>query len=422
MDFLPASALWKRIPWIPSLIHLENRCEQMPVDVYVGGVEHADVHLFFARFISYFLYDLGILKSPEPVKKLISQGYVLGKTFSLESTGAFLENKDVEETKDLATNICTYVQKSTGSPVAMSYAKMSKSKRNGVDPLEVIERDGVDLARLQLLDSAAPQQPLQWGFTQESDMRGIKRFLFRLARLVGIYVEERTKLGNTFDPLPAEEEEIYKDHFNNYVKALSMNLEILCVHNAAFEQLQGLIKYLQKAEPNTVGRSSEIERCIHAMVIMLQVFAPHAAAELWAALSNAPKIQNHLWNSSAHVSFQDWPKTDKDCIIDVLLHINGELMASRARRNVIEPLSAEETIAFAKQSAHATFFDLLCEAGLQVKEIEVVKNYGLDVHLHLTMEDDVSKESVLNVLKQIWKAKILSRKESKKVKKLKSVV
>uniref|UniRef100_A0A914S7F4 leucine--tRNA ligase n=1 Tax=Parascaris equorum TaxID=6256 RepID=A0A914S7F4_PAREQ len=95
-----------------------DKVAQMPVDVYIGGIEHAAVHLFFARFISYFLNDIGVTRSVEPFDQLLPQGV---------------------------------------------YEKMSKSKHNGVEPLLVLDRDGIDLTRLQLLSSAAPRAPVNWG-------------------------------------------------------------------------------------------------------------------------------------------------------------------------------------------------------------------------------------------------------------------
>lgn len=141
----------------------------MPIDVYVGGIEHADVHLFYARFISHFLYKIGATTVLEPFKSILPQGFVKGQTFIELGTGRYVSEEDVEQIKgyyifykNIAILENEWKSKSTGKSVELVYEKMSKSKLNGVDPLDVIKDIGVDLTRLQLLSVAAPRSSLNW--------------------------------------------------------------------------------------------------------------------------------------------------------------------------------------------------------------------------------------------------------------------
>ncbi|KAF2262911.1 leucyl-tRNA synthetase [Lojkania enalia] len=156
-----------------------NSC-RMPVDVYVGGVEHAILHLLYARFISKFLAMTGLWPSGsgvngEPFKKLITQGMVHGKTYSDPATGRFLRPEEVDLTEPSKPVI-----KSTGVTPNISFEKMSKSKYNGVDPGATISKYGADVTRAHMLFQAPISDVLEW---DESSITGIQRWLGRVLRL-----------------------------------------------------------------------------------------------------------------------------------------------------------------------------------------------------------------------------------------------
>ncbi|VDK52353.1 unnamed protein product, partial [Cylicostephanus goldi] len=282
---------------------------RMPVDIYVGGIEHAAVHMFFARFISYFLTDIGLTLEPEPFRNLIPQGIVRGRTFTT-SDGKYVPKTEVmlKDKKYFAKD---------GTELTMVYEKMSKSKGNGVDLLDVLKTNGVDMTRLQLLDSAAPRQPINWG---ESDLKGLKKWLDRVAWIVSAYVEQRRKVVEASDSAEIDPkiEENLRESYNFFVRNASMCLEVLNLHNTGLARLQGFTNALRKMDSSVFGNSPEAERCIYALITMMQVYTPNCAAELWAALRSVPPIKVHVPTIN-RVDEMLWPQVDSDCDIDFIL-------------------------------------------------------------------------------------------------------
>lgn len=146
----------------------------MPVDVYIGGKEHAVLHLYYARFMNHFLHQQGYVSHPEPFKRLLVQGMVKGKTFRVKETGQYIKQDEVEiinEKKQKAK------EKSTNKAVEIIWEKMSKSKFNGVDPVDVIKNHGCDTMRLIMLGDVAPTSHRNWS---EATFPGIINWQKRL--------------------------------------------------------------------------------------------------------------------------------------------------------------------------------------------------------------------------------------------------
>ncbi|KAM3180941.1 hypothetical protein ACTXT7_015322 [Hymenolepis weldensis] len=147
-----------------EICSVENAQKHMPVDIYVGGIEHAIRHLFYARFIAHFLHkELGLLPFREPFKKFLPVGLVLGITYKNPTTGQFFSADKVE--KDGSG---LFRSKETGEILVESWEKMSKSKLNGVEPSEVIARHGLELTRLTMLASVGPHAARQWNEGERS--------------------------------------------------------------------------------------------------------------------------------------------------------------------------------------------------------------------------------------------------------------
>ncbi|VDL63886.1 unnamed protein product [Nippostrongylus brasiliensis] len=270
----------------------QEAAKRMPVDIYVGGIEHAAVHMFFARFISYFLTDIGI-QEHEPFQNLIPQGIVRGKTF-LDGEGRYVPRSEV-----VTIGWCFL----SGSRLVSVYKPLSP----GVDPLDVLNKVGVDMTRLQLLDAAAPRQPINW---EESDIKGLKKWIDRVAWIVAAYVDQRKRFTDQSAKVPvdANSENNLREVYNFFVRNTSMCLEVLNLHNTALMRLQGFTNALRKMDPQELGTSPEAERCIYALVTMMQVFTPYLAAEFWAALQSVPAMP--------------WPQVDADCDIDFTLVVS----------------------------------------------------------------------------------------------------
>ncbi|EPB66874.1 hypothetical protein ANCCEY_14037 [Ancylostoma ceylanicum] len=379
---------------------------RMPVDIYVGGIEHAAVHMFFARFISYFLTDIGLTQEAEPFRNLIPQGIVRGKTY-VDSSGKYVPKEEVavKENKYFAKD---------GGELNVVFEKMSKSKRNGVDPLDVLERNGVDMTRLQLLDSAAPRQAINW---EELDQKGLRKWLDRVAWIISAYVDERKKAIETQKetPINSKLEENLRENYNFFVRNTSMCLEVLNLHNTALARLQGFTNALRKIDPSVFGSSPEAERCIYALITMMQVYTPYCAAEMWAALLSVPPIRASV-SSSCLLDEVPWPQVDPDCDIDFILTVN-EIGCGRVAvpRQELEHLSLEKLTQRARSQEHRDVLERLSEKNFTVKSIMSSSREGFHVTLNVTLEGEVDPRDIsqiLNDLSSKWKAMSKKRKRA----------
>ncbi|CAI4225836.1 unnamed protein product [Auanema sp. JU1783] len=378
----------------------------MPVDVYVGGVEHAAVHMFFARFISYFLTDIGVTNFHEPFKHLIPQGIVRGKTFVVPETGLYVKPEEViwTDSKPKTKN---------GEILSIEYEKMSKSKHNGVDPLSVLNRDGIDMIRLQLLEAAAPRQAINWG---ESDTKGLKKWLDRVAWVVSTYIEQRSPSNTTATTRNVEA--TLKETYNYFVRNISMCLEVLHLHNTALARLQGMTNALRKTDPHVLGSSEQAERLVHALVTMLQIYAPHTATELWKALISVETISKFKRNES--IALQPWPEVDDDCDIDFTLMING-ISAGRVStpRKEVENLSFPEAVERSRNVEHKDFLQRIATKGVEVTYDSVSKREGFHLTINATVRSEEDVRKIQKTLDEIQFEKRKSVSKTKKEKKSK---
>ncbi|VDK45121.1 unnamed protein product [Anisakis simplex] len=391
-----------------------EKLKQMPVDVYVGGIEHAAVHMFFARFMSYFLSDIGVVNINEPFDRLLPQGVVRGKTFVRVDNGKYVPEKDVIQKGT------DFVEKRDAGEVIVQYEKMSKSKHNGVDPLQVLNRDGIDLTRLQLLDSAAPRAPINWG---DADVRGLRKWLDRVSWIVNQYVKERSiHSSDVIQQVDHVTEERYREIYNYAVRNVTMLLEVLHLHNTAIARLIGLTNSLRKAKPFLFGSCVEVERCVHALIVMMQVFTPHTASELWSAVCSVPAIDENRRRKSVSVAEQDWPLVDGDADIDFILQV---LHMSCGRvacpRQSIEHLNAEQVLRMAENESHKWFLSKLADAGYRPLKYELQRRDGLHVTLVLHFDESLKEDDIRKLLNEMSAHRIKSKKSSKKSYKTKSV-
>ncbi|KAK6052707.1 putative leucine--tRNA ligase, partial [Cooperia oncophora] len=375
----------------------QEAAARMPVDIYVGGIEHAAVHMFFARFISYFLTDIGVTKLHEPFRDLIPQGIVRGKTF-VDSEGRYVPRKET-------INAC---RRMDGCLTMSAFEKMSKSKGNGVDPLAVLEKVGVDMARLQLLDTAAPRQPINW---EESDLKGLKKWIDRIAWIVSAYVRERKRLEGQSVAVPtcSKTEEQLRESYNFFVRHTSMCLEEQNLHNTALMRLQGFTNVLRCLEA-----VQEAERCVYALVGMMQVFTPYLAAEFWAALQSVTPIRSPIATSTP-LEGVPWPQVDPDCVIDFNVVVN-ETSCGRVAvpRQEIEHLPLQELIDRAKSLEHRDIFEKLEEKGFVCKTITSTVREGFHATINVTLEGEVDPKEIyqiINELQQKWRKEKVKQKK-----------
>ncbi|WP_224087641.1 leucine--tRNA ligase [Nostoc sp. MS1] len=280
----------------------------MPVDQYVGGIEHAILHLLYSRFFTKVLRDRGLLNFDEPFERLLTQGMVQGLTYLNPNKGG----KDKWIPSHLV-NPNDPRDPQTGEPLQRLYATMSKSKGNGVAPEEVIGKYGIDTARMFILFKAPPEKDLEW---DEADVEGQFRFLNRVWRLVTDYVASGVNPQTKSGELSKSQKDLRRA-IHTAIKSVTEDVQDEYQFNTAVSELMKLSNALTDAS----GKDSAVyAEGIHTLVLLLAPFAPHIADELW-----------HLLGNSDSVHTQTWPAFDTAALvadeITLVIQVNGKKRA-----------------------------------------------------------------------------------------------
>jgi leucyl-tRNA synthetase len=309
---------------------LEKVNDWMPVDQYVGGIEHAILHLLYSRFFTKVLRDRGLVNVDEPFSRLLTQGMVQGLTYKNPQTGKYVPAENVVYKED------NYQDRDTGEILSFFFEKMSKSKYNGVDPLKVLEKYGADTARMFILFTAPPEKDLQW---DDAGVEGQFRFLNRVWRLVTEYVENQPKQVKKSATLSKVEKDLRRA-IHTAIKEISEDLEGDYQFNTAISELMKLSNALGD---NKCWESPIYREGIETLLILLSLFAPHITEELWQSLGHSQSI--HL---------QPWPKVDPTALvvdeITLVIQILGKTrgtiqVPASADKITLETLAQESEIA-----------------------------------------------------------------------------
>ena len=276
---------------------LEYEQYWMPVDLYIGGVEHAVLHLLYSRFWHKVLYDCGLVHTKEPFQKLFNQGMILAQSYQ-DDAGKYYYPNEVHE-KDQA-----YFSKESNKPLKTQIEKMSKSRYNVVNPDDVIDHYGADAMRLYELFMGPLEQVKPW---QMSGVEGVYRFLHRLWRLV--IDEESDDFAAKLDRSSAPESIKLEKELHKTIKKVSEDIENLRF-NTAIAQMMTLVNEATVAERVSVST-------INTLLRLLSPFAPHICDELNERLGN-----------SGYLLTSDWPLFDpklvEDSTIDLVAQVNGK--------------------------------------------------------------------------------------------------
>lgn len=267
----------------------------MPVDLYIGGAEHATLHLLYARFWHMVLFDLGIVSTPEPFQKLYNQGLIVSFAYK-DPRGAMVPNDEAVEREG------KYFRRSDDAPLEQVIAKMSKSLKNVVNPDEVINEYGADSMRLYEMFMGPLDRVKPW---QVQGIEGVYRFLHRIWR---VFLDDEDKLhpGVTDNEPPAELERLY----HKTLLKVTDDVENLRF-NTAISQMMIYINEATKLEFRS-------RRHLEGIARILSPFCPHIAEELWEKLGHSETI-----------SYEPWPDGDpnvaKDDTIEVPVQVNGKV-------------------------------------------------------------------------------------------------
>ena len=326
---------------IPFDKHKVN--DWMPVDQYVGGIEHAILHLLYSRFFTKVLRDRGLLNFDEPFKRLLTQGMVQGLTYKNPQTNKYIPAVNVNRDEP--------IDPETGDTLDVFFEKMSKSKYNGVAPEDVIAQYGVDTARMFAMFKAPPEKDLEW---DDADVEGQYRFLNRVWNLVTSF--DPAKVKEASENLSKDEKELRRA-IHTAIKEITEDLTGDYQFNTAVSELMKLSNALKDAK---CEQSAVYQEGIETLVLLLAPFAPHIAEELWSSLGN---------NSSVHK--QQWREVDESALVVDEITLVVQIMG-KTRGTIQVPASSDK----AALEKFATESDIAQKyiARKEVKKVIVVPN------------------------------------------------
>ena len=317
----------------------------MPVDQYIGGVEHAILHLLYARFFTKFLYDKGYLPADEPFTRLLTQGMVLSETFyreDAEGRVVWYNSADVELSTDEQGRVTGAVLKADGRPVSLGKTeKMSKSKNNGVDPEASIERYGADTLRLFILFASPPEKELEWS---DAAQEGSYRFLGRVWRLVRGILEERggpDGAGEAAGGVRTDAENELLFAMNTAIRKVGTDIGERYNFNTAISAIMEYVNAVYKLRETGGVRTAMLREAAEKLIVILSPFAPHVCEEMWEA-----------YGHESSVLLEAWPEYDESALArgteEIAVQVNGKL---KGKITVTSGLSAQELAAAAVEMA-----------------------------------------------------------------------
>ncbi|PRP72222.1 leucine--tRNA ligase [Chromobacterium amazonense] len=318
----------------------------LQVDQYVGGIEHAILHLLYARFFHKLMRDEGLVSSDEPFKSLLTQGMVVCETFYRDlpnGTKDWIAPQDVILERDAKGKIIAAKHRVDGQPVVVGgIEKMSKSKNNGVDPQEFIEKYGADTARLFMMFAAPPEQSLEWS---DAGVEGAFRFLKRLWKTAREHVEAGVTAPYVSGELNASQKELrFKLH--STIQKVADDYGRRQQFNTAIAAVMELLNAYDKADTSgDIGRAVAQE-VLEAVTLLLSPIVPHVCDGIWSALKPGTELLA-----------QAWPKVDEAALvkseIELMVQVCGKLrgsvtVAADAAKDAIEAaaLAHENVIKF----------------------------------------------------------------------------
>jgi leucyl-tRNA synthetase len=330
----------------------------LPVDQYIGGIEHAILHLLYSRFWTRVMRDLGLVEVAEPFQNLLTQGMVLNDIyFRKPATGrvVYFNPTDVEVRTD-ATGQQSAFLKADGAPVESGgIGTMSKSKNNGVDPQLLVEQFGADTARLFMMFAAPPEQSLEWS---DQGVQGAYRFMRRLWKAVYEHVAPGVAPGEfDLDALTGEQRDLRRQVHQTLVKVTD-DIGRRRVFNTAVAAVMELMNALDRFSDVTDPGRGLRQEALEKIVLMLSPIVPHICHALWQELGHQGAIIDVRWPEP------DAAALEQDSV-EIVLQVNGKL-----RGRIVVPAGASETDV--KEAALADAAVLRWVEGKPIRKVIVV--------------------------------------------------
>ncbi|AQZ32328.1 leucine--tRNA ligase [Pseudomonas sp. LPH1] len=330
----------------------------LPVDQYIGGIEHAILHLLYARFFHKLMRDEGLVSSNEPFKNLLTQGMVVAETYyrTLENGGKdWFNPADVEVERDAKAKVIGAKLKSDGLPVEIGGTeKMSKSKNNGVDPQDMIDQYGADTCRLFMMFASPPDMSCEWS---DAGVEGANRFLRRVWRLAQGHVSAGLP-GKLDVSALTDEQKAVRRAIHLAIKQASNDIGQHHKFNTAIAQVMTLMNVLEKAATATEQDRALVHEGLEIVTLLLAPITPHISHELWQRLGHADAVID-----------AQWPQVDESALVQdsltLVVQVNGKL---RGEIIVAASASREDVEAAARANENVLRFT----EGLSIRKVIVV--------------------------------------------------
>ena len=289
----------------------------MPVDQYIGGIEHAILHLMYARFYQKLMNEAGLTRVREPFASLLTQGMVVAPTFFREQDGSirYYAPTEVEVEHDGKGGITGAHLLSDGASVEVgSIEKMAKSKNNGVDPEDMISRFGADTVRLYIIETSPPDQMLEWS---DRAVEGASKFLRRLWRIVREHVERGPAPALDVNRLDAAGREL-RCRIHETIAKVSDDVGRRYKFNTACAACRELVNDVMAFDASDDARRSVVREALEAVVLMLAPVVPHIGHTLWQVLGHREPVIDAAWPVA------DEAAMSRD-VIELVVQVNGRL-------------------------------------------------------------------------------------------------
>lgn len=281
------------------MVDREQEAAWMPVDLYIGGAEHAVLHLLYSRFWHKVLYDRGVVSHKEPFQRLVNQGMILSYAYK-DKRGALISGDSVSEDEN-----GNATHKETGESLERIVAKMSKSLKNVIDPEGVVREYGADALRLYEMFMGPLEATKPWSM---QGVNGVRNFLDRVWRLMVDSRSEETRLLDTVKDVATTPEQDKLIH--STIAAVTRDVELLSF-NTAIARMMEFVNFFTKEETRPLS-------AMKSLTLLLAPFAPHLAEELWSLLGSKDSL-----------AYAPWPTFDeskmKSTELEVPLQINGKV-------------------------------------------------------------------------------------------------
>lgn len=291
----------------------------LPVDQYIGGIEHAVMHLLYARFFFKLMRDVGMVKADEPFKRLLCQGMVLADAFYYvkDGTKVWVNPLKAKVTRDEKGNIVTAVDDEGNELTHVGMIKMSKSKNNGIDPEDMVRLNGADTVRLFMMFASPAELTLEW---RQSGVDGAKRFLQKLWNQVNDLVASGPKVELDKSKLDAKARKL-RHALHTTIQKVSDDIGRRQTFNTAIASIMELLNEVAKYDATDDNARALRYEIYNAVVVMLYPITPHICFKLYELLGNTDELDNTA----------TWPVADPEALkaedLLIVVQVNGKVRA-----------------------------------------------------------------------------------------------